>query len=108
LSVQERGYLLHHHKIILDKPPFYKSTLIFRNQLVKVPTQPICQDLGNQFDETMDKTYRLKILGVLNIFLFGSKVMKVELSSLKFRKSLLHTALMEAMASPLITSQQAL
>jgi hypothetical protein len=57
-SVQELGCLLHHHKIILDKPPFYKSTLIFRNQLIKVPTQLICQDLGNQFGETMDKTYR--------------------------------------------------
>jgi hypothetical protein len=32
--------------------------LIFRNQLIKVPTQLICQDLGNQFGETMDKTYR--------------------------------------------------
>jgi hypothetical protein len=69
--MQKSGSLLNHHKVVFDKSSFYERTLAFGNQLVEMPTKPICQDLSDKFGKTMYKTYGPEIPDVVCILFLG-------------------------------------
>jgi hypothetical protein len=73
--MKESGSLLHQHEVILDKPPFDEGTLIWRDQPVKLASQPVGKYPYNQLAETVHKAYWSKILHMFSPSFFGIKVM---------------------------------
>jgi hypothetical protein len=61
------GCLLHQNEIIVDTTTLDKCTLIRRDYVGQFGSQPVCQELGDNFCKNVDKTNRTEVFDLVGL-----------------------------------------